>query len=1400
MRLTVRDNDSIADVDVTIVDPEVPIGEVYTALTGRAPGSTVVVDGWPYRPDDAIGVVPLHNGSVIGGDVSTPVPSPTGEGTGGSRYRLTKIAGRDAGLTWPLQSGTIDAGLGTGDRPDRPHFRIELEGNRPPTVSRLGGGTVLVDGEPIIHDEDQTFERVGTGPDLFRIDRDDLPPPPPLPLTENGRVPHQRPPRPTPPPPPTMPPRPDLPKDPQEGGTFSWVVLIVPIPLAIGAAFFFRSPFFLLFIIMSPLLAVGRFFEGKRRAAKDRRRYDTEYAERAAGYAAAMRAWRAAAHHHRHEVRPDIGQLCETVRAREPSLWQRRPGHQDFLNVDIGFGDLTLDLEPTDYDAVDAIGLAAKTITAVPMTVDLAEAGAIGIVGARSRCQELAAALLLQTTIGHGPADVLIGLLVEPCAIPAWDWLKWAPHLEDDRGFRYLATSEASAASLLASLPPPPTDRRSGSRPPLPNPVPVIAVDGTPFLAGSFTALSTAVRSGAARAIVIAERADQLPAICSVVVDVGDDDLATIASMASGPLGRNVTPTLMDRRIGADILRRMSAFSDPERAEEGSDLPSRCDLRSLVGGDLSAAVIERQWTRRAKNPAGVIGVAQHGPLRLDLVDDGPHALIAGTTGSGKSELLRTLVAALAWGHGPDQLNFVLVDFKGGGAFDACADFPHTVGVVTDLDEHLAARALRCLKAELRYRERKLRAAEVSDLRDYENPDDPLARLVVVVDEFATLAAELPDFMASLVDIAQRGRSLGIHMILATQRPSGVVDAKIRANTNLRISLRVQDISDSDDVIGDRRAAAIDRRSPGRGYARLGASELIQFQTALVSQPTTTDTPLPLRVSRFDLGRPIGRAADPASTAEEGPAGPTDLETLAAAATTASTALGLPPPRVPWPAPLPAMVEATTLSGADHPPPWTAPLGVADLPDEQRTETFWWTPEVGNLAIYGTDSAATSDVVATLVVGLARGNDPDTAHVYLVDFSGGGTLSQLAGLPHVGAVINPADEERFIRVVDLLEDELTARSEMARESGIARITEESGLPLIVVVIANYGAMLGYLEETNQFELGARFERLVRDGANLGLFVVATANHERGIPARVAGQIESRLILRMADPNSYSAFGLRQRDLPDLGAGRAVDPGTGLEIQTARYTELDAIISRWPAAGGTRGPAGVEVLSTDVRPDGVIDQSRATKRVWRLAVGRLHADLGLATLDLRPGTNVIVSGSSGSGKTTALRALAVAARTADPECQLLVAGDEDHWPVEVTELDPDIIDDERRTLILIDGIATVPDATAKALEAVDPATTWIVVADWPEALQSIPPPWLRKITASRTGILLQPQPDHGDLLRSRLPMRTAKDLPAGRGFIVASGVARMLQVANVEPSASSDPTDATGDGRPSSRPQP
>ena len=373
-------------------------------------------------------------------------------------------------------------------------------------------------------------------------------------------------------------------------------------------------------------------------------------------------------------------------------------------------------------------------------------------------------ALVVQLATWSGPADW--SLVVVTLDAAGWDWCRWLPQ-------RAAVVDDAEdVADALARL----DDGRHV----------VVVTDRPELLVQRTGALRRFLGAAGSAAVVVAVPAgDAVPAMCRSVLDVGSIGRARWspdASLATDVDVVHVAGTSI--ATATSVARVLARLHDPEDpALAPGSLPMSVALGELseqhgAGPIDDAIAIAATWRSNGNDPRPVapLGLAADGVVEVDLVGDGPHALVAGTTGSGKSELLRTLVVTLAAGSSPEHLTFVLVDYKGGATFDACADLPHTVGLVTDLDDRLAERALTSLEAELRRRERLLRAVGAADLCDYRSAPGrtPLPRLVVVVDEFAALSAELPAFVPALVGIAQRGRSLGIHLVLATQRPAGVV--------------------------------------------------------------------------------------------------------------------------------------------------------------------------------------------------------------------------------------------------------------------------------------------------------------------------------------------------------------------------------------------------------------------------------------------------------------------------------------------------------------------------------------------------------------------------------------------------------------------------------------------------
>lgn len=458
---------------------------------------------------------------------------------------------------------------------------------------------------------------------------------------------------------------------------------------------------------------------------------------------------------------------------------------------------------------------------------------------------------------------------------------------------------------------------------------------------------------------------------------------------------------------GATQLGRTAPAGHPEDARLPAVVPlTRAHGLTEVPGPQALAAL---WGS-ADSWAVPLGTGSDGaPVRLDLVRDGPHLLVAGTTGSGKSELLQTLVLGLALTRSPADLALVLVDFKGGASLGACPGLPHVVGQVTDLEPGLAARALSGLRAELRRRERVLAAHGVPDVAAL--PPGVLPRLVVVIDEFRALADDLPEFLPALLRIAAQGRSLGVHLVLATQRPGGAVGPDLRANVSARIALRVTDPLESRDVLDDPAAARIPVAAPGRAVLRLGSAPPVTLQCAQVTAPSEAELPLVRRAPAWPAAP--GSTPDPPPVGRPNPAQPDLTRPIPArpdaaalvvdAARRAADELGDVPGAPPW---LPQLPRRATF--ADLPPTTRRDrtglvLALGDDPDRQRRTTVTWKPGDGHLAVVGRARSGRTTALVTLAVaalqqgwtvrGIAR--DPRS-------------LAPLEHLPGYGGTVRPDD--------------------------------------------------------------------------------------------------------------------------------------------------------------------------------------------------------------------------------------------------------------------------------------------------------------------------------------------------------------------------------------------------------
>jgi len=737
------------------------------------------------------------------------------------------------------------------------------------------------------------------------------------------------------------------------------------------------------------------------------------------------------------------------------------------------------------------------------------------------------------------------------------------------------------------------------------------------------------------------------------------------------------------------------------------------------------------------------------------------------------------VVGLATECSPKHLNLVLVDFKGGGAFDVVRDLPHVVGMITDLDEVLVARALVGLRAELERRERLFRelgvstfdqaivASQDSTSHDAASHDAALAgglaRLVIVIDEFAALATDYGELMSSIIDLAARGRSLGMHLVLATQRPSGVVDQKIRANTNTRIALRVQDAFDSQDVVGTPDAAHIDRRRPGSAIVRIGGDHPLHVQMAFTGAVDNQEERCVIRPHRLFHE---ATAAIPDKSLVDASC-ETELQLLVRSIMQAAAGQDS-PARPLWAPPLPEhldWIDLGTRELAAPLPPAGVALGLVDVPERQMQLPWRWDPSTGALGIYGASGPCAAKALVSLGAAIASATTPDALHLYVVDGEAGEN-SVLAALPHTGAWIRSDETDRVDRVVKLLESALASR----------RSTQSTDQPRLVLLIDNLAAVLAAHDDVHASEFTDRLAALARDGSSRGVHIAVTARTPRDISHRLAQQIPNRLVMDLADPSGFLALGLRLRDVVPLPALRAMDVRTRRVVQLVEPPDLSSLASESTSAQRVAPPvhsfpavvAMHELAPAHIDPDGTI---------W-VPVGIESSELGQATLVLQPGQHALVVGAAGLGRSMA--AELIARQLSEPELTLTVVSvahvlgfATSSASTDVGRCDVDSVDAltavEGPTVLVIDDAESLSSPMVQALERLVDANNphvHIIATTTLDVARSVRS-WTSRIRGSGVGILIGGAPSDGEIFKVRLGPLPGRGSIPGRGNLIIRG---------------------------------
>jgi S-DNA-T family DNA segregation ATPase FtsK/SpoIIIE len=954
-----------------------------------------------------------------------------------------------------------------------------------------------------------------------------------------------------------------------------WLAAILPAGFGVAMAAAMRNPLYLMMAAMSPVMMIGNWFTGRRQGKRGHRGKTADYRARRATVEAEIGTALELELLDRRTAGPDPAELLIIATGPHARLWERRRTDPDHLVVRVGTADLPSGVTvETDGDGSQR-GPERRTVHDVPVALSIVQAGVFGIAGHDEWPRHLARWVAGQLAVLQSPRDLQLYVLTDPGGAATWSWAAWLPHTRPALGqqtLTLLGTDAETIARRVAELVELIEARQqarlnAGAGAESADPSIVVVLDGARRLRALPGVVSILLSGPAVGVYSICLDSDErtLPEECTTIV-VGGPGLPTA-------LRQQRAAEINDIRVDEVVDtwfritgRQLAPVRDVSDNQNESALPASARLLEVIGlEEPTPESISTRWSSSPRSTRAVVGYSLDGPFALDLVQHGPHGLVAGTTGSGKSEFLQTVVASLAVANKPEAMNFVLVDYKGGAAFKDCVNLPHTVGMVTDLDTHLVERALTSLGAELTHREHLLAAAGAKDLEDYIDYADrrpglaPIPRLLIVIDEFASMARELPDFVTGLVNVAQRGRSLGIHLILATQRPSGVVSAEIRANTNLRIALRVTDSGESSDVIDAREAASISAANPGRAYARLGHSSLIPFQTGRVGgrRPQQHDraaviVPFLHPVSWQDLGRPV--PARPRGIAETEEA--TDLSMLVAAIRSANDRLGLPAQRRPWLPALPPwqVVELPAEPVRDSRGEPTFAWAIQDLPRSQQQKPLTIDLSTfGHLHIIGAPRSGRSQALRTIAAAAASASSITDLHLYGLD-CGNGALLPMTKLPHCGAVVQRSDTERAVRLLNRLHQEVLRRQKLLGEGGFADLTEQRSaspaaerLPHVMLLLDRWEGFMGTLSEHDNGALTDLIYTLCREGASAGVHVVIAGDHML-LSGRISSLVDEKLILRLSDRSDASMAGLNPRKIPEnLPAGRGYRAVSAIEVQ-------------------------------------------------------------------------------------------------------------------------------------------------------------------------------------------------------------------------------------------------------------
>lgn len=847
---------------------------------------------------------------------------------------------------------------------------------------------------------------------------------------------------------------------------------------------------------------------------------------------------------------PRITEVEKIAKDFNSRIYERTIFHHDFLVSKIGYGNIkphfSVDFENKEIQikrdplVEEASRLAEKygSLTDMPMTINLLE-GALGIIGKRNIVIEQVQRMISELSVFHSYHDLQFIVICPEEEKCYWDCLRFLPHLGlgalNTRGLVYNQRTRDQVLNSFYQIAKGRKNQLTKSSVKIKMQPQYIVILSNEKLVTDHAIMEFFEKDPIELGISLVyleNVVESLPEYIKNIIDYYNDNEGLLVlqdqKLVNMPFKTDKIQEGFEKEM---IPRSLAALNHVQSLAKG--IPETVGFLEMFGvekiEDLEINVRYRNNSshRSLATPLGFRGKEDIVYLDLHEKAHGPHGLVAGTTGSGKSEIIQSYILSLAVNFHPHEVAFLLIDYKGGGMANLFKELPHLVGVITNLDKNQSMRALISIKAELERRQKLFSNNNVNHINQYQKifkdgaDVEPMPHLFIIADEFAELKKEQPEFMKELVSTARIGRSLGIHLVLATQKPSGVVDDQIWSNSKFKLALKVQDVRDSNEIL--KTADAADITLPGRAYLQVGNNEIYElFQSAWSGRVFKNENSEKAEIDetiysinslgQYEiLSKDLSGIGEKTNFAKEH----TELEAVVDHLSEYVDKNKISMVNKPWLPPLGENIVLDDIEENSDENLWDEGkkkleilVGISDEPEKQEQNILKINlTKEGHAAVFGSSGFGKTNILQTMAISLFRKHSPKNLHVYLMDFGNNGLLS-LKGFPHVGDYISLEEEEKCLKLFKIIEQEINNRKKLCKEYGVGflemyeQISGEE-MPHIVLFLDNYDG----LKDTGIISAFERFlSKVLREGGSLGVHFILTASRYSSIKYTLSANIK------------------------------------------------------------------------------------------------------------------------------------------------------------------------------------------------------------------------------------------------------------------------------------------------------